>query len=865
MIIQSQLLGTKFFVPSVSHAVIDRPHLSACLQKSLKHSLTLISAPAGFGKTTLLSTWIQSLSAPKPLVAWLSLDGEDNDPQLFWTYVLSALTDQLESLAPLLKSLQLSQVPSLKYMLADLIKILAESGQQFVLILDDYHLITEQQVHTTLSYLIEYLPAQMHIILSTRADPPLSLSQLRARRQLLEIHTDQLRCTPEETKAFFKIVMGIQLPEETVQEVTARTEGWLVGLQLLGLSLHEPTHSATLLEEISGDQRYILDYLTEEVLRKQPQDVQRFLLCTSILERFSASLCDAVLEQTGSQQILQRLDQAHLFLTALDSKRQWYRYHALFAEALHYQLERMSPDLVLTLHYRASLWYAEHGFSTQAILHAFSAHQWQWAADLIERLPSLLLLTWGASEHELVLLRQWLEQLPMDIVRTKPRLCLACAQISWQFAPYPRQEAWLDAATATLTASLTTPTHEKIPQLFNPQARQAQENLLGEVITFRAILQSLQKNGHIALSLCQQALALLSPENSMVRTLVASAQLFSYYTSAANDATTAIHRGLQAVSLAQTAGYTALAIALMSSTAMHMIGMGQLHKAQQLVREAILLGKQPTGALLPDIGWPMVLQAEILREQNQLDAAQRLVEEGIVLCKQTQSVISLFYLLCGYAVLLRVCLSRGELETSQAAFEQFEQLSRSMEQHLAFYQRAFFMTIDQVRLWLACGELDRATQWAEMLDLTEQYGTPFAREREEVARVRVLLAKHQPALALQRLEPVLQRATAGQRWGHVIEIRLLQTLAHQMLQQETQALSILSEVIRMAQPEGYIRSFVDEGASMESLLSKLREQERKHGPTPYLDTLLAAFPQQNKGRKCRPKQTRQLPREMLRR
>src|SRR5260370_26136432 len=308
MIIQSQLLATKFFVPSVSHAVIDRPHLSACLQKSLKHPLTLISASAGFGKTTLLSTWIQSLSAHKPLVAWLSLDGEDNYPQLFWTYVLSALTDQLESLAPLLKSLHSLQVPSLKYMLADLIKILAESAQQFVLILDDYHLITEQQVHTTLSYLIEHLPAQMHIILSTRADSALSLSQLRARRQLLEIHTDQLRCTPEETKAFFKIVMGIQLPEETVQEVTARTEGWLVGLQLLGLSLHEPIHSATLLEEISGDQRYILDYLTEEVLRKQPQDVQRFLLCTSILERFSASLCDALLEQTASQQILQRLD-----------------------------------------------------------------------------------------------------------------------------------------------------------------------------------------------------------------------------------------------------------------------------------------------------------------------------------------------------------------------------------------------------------------------------------------------------------------------------------------------------------------------------------------------------------------------------
>lgn len=305
-----------------------------------------------------------------------------------------------------------------------------------MLILDDYHLITEQQVHTTLSYLVEHLPAQLRIILSTRVDPPLPLSQLRAQRQMVEVRTDQLRCTAEETRVFFHQVMGIQLPDETIQEVTTRTEGWLVGMQLLGLSLPEQANPAALLQELGGDQRYILDYLTQQVLRRQPQDVQAFLLSTCILERLTASLCDAVMEQTGSQQMLERLEQANLFVVSLDAKRQWYRYHALFAEALRYRLQDTHADLVPLLHHRASLWYAKHDQSPQAILHAFSAKEWQWVADLIERLP-LLSFTWGAGEHALLILRQWLEQLPADVVGSRPRLCLTCAQLLWAVASPP--------------------------------------------------------------------------------------------------------------------------------------------------------------------------------------------------------------------------------------------------------------------------------------------------------------------------------------------------------------------------------------------------------------------------------------------
>src|SRR5258708_2351501 len=338
--IGNQLLATKFFVPVASHTLIRRPRLTALLEESLKHPLTLISAPAGFGKTMLLSAWVQSLPASNPLVAWVSLDEEDNDLQQFWTYVISALDQQRPELfTPLLKYLQSPQAPPLMQVLTLLINLLMDSTEHFVLILDDYHVITEQQIHTTLSYLVGHLPAQLHIILATRTDPPLPLSMLRARQQLLEVRTDQLRCTLEETGAFFHEVVGIQLPYDITQELTVRTEGWLVGLHLLGLSLPEQADPVILLEETSGDQRYILDYLIEVVLRQQPQDVQMFLLCTCILDRLNASLCDVVIEQAGSQQMLQRLDQTNLFVISLDNKREWYRYHALFAEALRYRLQ----------------------------------------------------------------------------------------------------------------------------------------------------------------------------------------------------------------------------------------------------------------------------------------------------------------------------------------------------------------------------------------------------------------------------------------------------------------------------------------------------------------------------------------------
>ncbi len=869
--LQDQLLATKFFLPIALHPLISRPHLAALLDESLKHPLTLISAPAGFGKTTLLSSWARSLPINSPSVAWVSLDEGDNEPLIFWINIITALGKQrAECFLPLLTYLQSLQTPSLKHVLTTFINLLTESAECFVLILDDYHVITRPQVHTTISYVIDRIPSQLRIILSTRVDPDLPLPLLRARGMMREIRTPQLRCTAEETKIFFQKVAGLQLPEETIQQVTTRTEGWLAGLQLLTLCLPEDANPAMLLHEARGGQRYISDYLTEQVLRQQPQDVQMFLLSTCILEKLNASLCDAVLEQDGSQQMLAQLERANLFLESLDSKREWYRYHAFFAQTLHTQLEQSHPELIPLLHHRASLWYArqsqtttilpcqcqtlsckgiwyaQHDRSITAILHALKAHQWQWAADLIEKLP-LTALACPLGEETQASLREWLEQLPADIVHSRPRLCLACVRLFLEVVPHTQVHSWLNAAETTLVASLMRhPSANTASSTPPPHMQLEQENLLGEVFALRALLKSYEEDGPATHTFCQQALSLLSTQNYIGHAQVTFAQLVNSYTYSANDMKNAIESALHASKLAQTGGNIALAIGVMSTTALYMIGAGQLRKAYRLTKQALQLGVLPGMLVQPEVGWPALLQAEILREWNQLDKARSLIEEALSVCQQAESLLSQRYFLLGQAVLLRVALSQGELDTAYSALQEFERIGRQTNYQIYLHERSLFTAIDQVKLWIACGEREQAIRWTKEWNEEAQHETafPFTHEREMVASVRLLLAKAQSALALEQLSPLLRNVTTGHRWGHVIEILLLQALAYQMNHEEPRALSALLEAIRLAEPEGYIRSFVDEGAPMHALLSKLREQQCQAGLTSYLDMVLAAFPQQ---------------------
>jgi LuxR family maltose regulon positive regulatory protein len=363
------------------------------------------------------------------------------------------------------------------------------------------------------------------------------------------------------------------------------------------------------------------------------------------------------------------------------------------------------------------------------------------------------------------------------------------------------------------------------------------------------MLQSYQEHAEVALPLCQQVLSLVSADHVEARIHVALAQLWAYEYSVANDASAARESGLQAVALAQAVGEPTLIIGMIGILVTRLLGMGKLNEAQQLAQKAMQVGKQPGGHDLPHVSLLAFYQAEVLRERNHLDAALSLIEEAFFLGEQVESCVALGNIFLGYQILLRVYLSHGELDAACTAFRKLEDLGTSIEEPSLYLQMtADFGVIGQVRLWLACGELDRATRWVQELDLKEPRGSLFVRARQEEARVRVLLATDQPTLALQRLESVLQRATTGKRWGHVIEIRLLQALAYHMLNQETQALDALSEAVHLAEPEGYIRSFVDEGIPMQALVSQLRKQQHKTGPTPYLDTLLAAFERESRAK-----------------
>ncbi len=832
---QDHLLTTKFFVPASSHALISRARLFALLDEGLSRPLILVSAPAGFGKSTLVSTWVQSKPAKNPQVAWVSLDEGDNDPVQFWRYVLTALERCWPgTYQPFLTALR-RQDFSLPYLLTALLNTWVEHSEPQLLVLDDYHVITEPALHTSLASLIERLPPQVHLVLITRVDPPLKLSRLRGHDQVFEIRTNSLRYTIEETHTLLHEVMGIHLEPSMLEQVAARTEGWPMVLQLVGLSLREHGTPHALLARLSGKERSILDYLTEEVLQQQPAPIQAFLLRTSILAQLTASLCDAVMGQAGSQQVLETLERANVFLVPLDGERHWYRYHTLFAEALRARLEQREESQALhDLHRRAYDWYAGHGAVREAIEHALQAQDWPRAADLIELAPQVLALGTSGSPTAL----SWLRQLPSAVVGQRPRLCLYYVRLLFLAARFQEALPWLDMTEAALLEAETTPSpqREETAQTTSHSGLPEHERqvLLGELLSYRAVIAGHYGESQRARSLSQQALSSLTDHDVYEQASRASALVLAAL--AEGEISTALHHAFQVSTMMQAVENTGAAISFLCIAASFLHLQGQLHAAWQTYQEAIALGRGPMNVPFAAVGLAYAYQADLLREWNRLDEALEFALRGLHLAEQ--GGYNLVYLGRSYQALVRIYLSQGELEAAQATLAEMGHLPLLVQNP---YQQAILTSVEQVRLWIAGRQGERAVHWAMGLSHRERTDAPLASEREEVALVRVCLLQEQPVEALTRLERVLERATAQQRWNQVIEARLLQALAYQVNQQEHEALSALASAVRLAEPEGYIRSFLDEGTPMQTLLSSLRAQERKQGPTPYLDAVLASF------------------------
>ena len=820
----NHLLATKLHVPRPRTHLVPRVHLVERLQQSMECSLTLLSAPAGFGKTTLLAQWLAESGA---IVAWLSLEPGDNDPTRFLVYLIAALqTLDARIGMTALALLSTPQPPSPEVVLAVLTNELAGyGGEDFTLVLDDYHLITDETLQRGMRYLVEHLPSRMHLILASRADPPLPLARLRAHGQLCEVRAADLRFGAAEASVFLETVMGLDLPAEAIATLESRTEGWIAGLQLAALSLQGRADVSGFLAAFSGSHRYVLDYLSEEVLAQQPTLVRQFLLYTCILDRLSGPLCDEVTGQQDSQAMLEALERANLFVVALDDERRWYRYHHLFAEMLCSHLQQTEPVLLPELHRHASAWYEQHELPVEAVQHALAIPDFERAAHLIE--PIALPV---AFQGQLSMILEWLNALPEGVIRTRPFLCAYHALLLM----FTHQ---LEAAEARLQAAEQSVQKEGL-------ASQAQI-IQGWAYTIRGAIALFSGDLPQAVSLARQALALLPssqviPRAGLMATMARGYELNGDVTPAAEQevaATVASICSLDNV-FAVVSGLTLLA---------------RLHVLQGRLRQAAVTFERVTGV----VSRPEVLHTiftsffyhlglgDLLRECNNLKAGEQHLVQGLaqvkeILTADPPTVIR------GYITLARLQQARGN---AREAFETLDALAYLAEQR--YFPAHLLTQVEAIRaqLELAQGNRASAIRWADTSGLSlndEELHYPRESEYLVLARVRIAQGRDDPLApflqkALRFLERLQESAEAKARMGSVLEILVLRALADQAQGNRTAALSRLQQALLLAEPEGYVRLFVDEGAPMLALLRLARAR----GMVPaYVTTLLAAFGEQ---------------------
>lgn len=828
-------LVTKLAIPPVRSDLVARPRLTNQLQFGIQRPLILIAAPAGFGKTTLLSTWL--VHAPLRSV-WVSLEQDDDDLTRFWSYVFTALERILPgssaSALVLLQGSAPQQPPPIETALAVWINGLAALPHEAALILDDYHLITASAIHQSVTYLVDHLPHQLHLVIATRADPPLPLARLRTHGHLTEIRAADLQFTSEETTAFLTRTLGLHLSSEDIAALEARTEGWIAGLQLVGLSLRGRQDIPAFLKAFTGSQRYIIDYLTEEVLARQTEPVQAFLLQTAILERLQGSLCEAIIgeqgAEAGGQAMLEQLEQANLFLVPLDDERRWYRYHQLFAEALRHRLQRRHPALVPELHRRASVWYERQGLTHDAVHHTLAAADFAQAARLIEQIAELT-----AKRGELATLRAWLEALPAELLRSRAELCLWQGWLLALIGQFDAAERLLqdlerrlhtDTASSPLTSAINSVGPLRLDEGRNPIAYS------GRVAAIRAFIAFRGGNAQRTIELALQALAQL-PDDQTARGLVAwylgIAYLLNGDLAAGADALN------QARMISQAAGNSYAAfMAIFELAQLQARQGGHLHEADQSYRQALALVAE-RGELLAAAGPAYVGRGELQYEWNNLDTASRYLQEGIEKCQQTGNIA---ILLLGYIMLARVKQAQGDAESAYSLMQNIEQILQT--QYLPPHNVAL-LAAWHTRLALAQGDFARAFRWVQERQLRADDELSPRREREYLTLAHVLIAQQRPDEALPMLGQLLHLAEAQERMGSVIEILMLQAEALHASGEVNQAIERLSRALLLAEPEGYIRLFVDEGVPMARLLAHLHSRRRNDQPgsVGYREKLLA--------------------------
>ena len=827
------LLDTKFYIPRSRRDLVPRPRLSQRLDRGSALKLVLVSAPAGFGKTTLLTQWLAAgPAAPgdQRRAAWLSLDRADNDPVSFWAYVIAALRTAAPGAGEgALALLRAPRPPPVETVLTVLLNDLGATAGDIVLVLDDYHVIDAGEVQDQMAFLLDHLPPQLHVVIAGRADPALPLARWRARGELAEIRAAGLRFTPGEAAAYLTEMMGLRLTARDVAALEGRTEGWIAALQLAALSMQGREDVAGFIAGFAGDDRYVVDYLAEEVLARQPDHVQAFLLQTCILGRLSGPLCDAVTGQGGGQAMLAALDRGNLFLVPLDDRRRWYRYHHLFADVLQVRLLDEQPGQVPGLHKRASAWYEQNGEPPMAIGHALAARDFGRAADLVERaIPVMRKTRQEATVHG------WLKALPDEVVRVRPMLSFAVAG-ALLTGGEPEEvevrlrdaERWLQEAAATGEGSPARPGEMVVAD------EEEYRRLPGAIELYRSALALVRGDVPGTVRHARRTLDRALTEDHGVRAGAAGFLGLAFWTSgdleAAHPAWAQCAAGLRRSG--QIADIFGCAIAMADIRLVQ----GRLGEAMRTYEQALQRASVQDGPVLRGTADMYVGMSEVHRERGDLQAATQQLLRSQELGEHNGLPQNPYRWRVAMA---RIRQAEGDLGGALDLLNEAERL----------YVGDFFPNVRPVpalkaQVWIAQGRLGEALGWAHEQGLSADNDLSYLREFEHITLARMLLARSrgEPVHQLTRLlERLLLAAEEGGRTGRVIEILVLQALALQAPGHIPAALTCLERALTLAEPEGYVRVFVDEGPPIGSLL---RAAEKQGTTRNYVRRLLAAVSQ----------------------
>jgi LuxR family maltose regulon positive regulatory protein len=816
------LLQTKLFIPQSRPGLVQRPRIIDKLNEGLQRGLTLISAPAGFGKSTILTEWVGAIGHQ---VTWLSIDDGDNDLKRFFVYFILAIQKINPSLGEdVLPVLQAADNPQTEHLLTILINDIAATDEEITLVLDDYHLIENQDIHNGLKFLIDHIPPNLHLVIASRVDPPIPLTRLRARDQITEIRSRDLRFNQTETETYLNEHMGLDLATEDISALHKRTEGWITGLHLAALSMQDRNDKHEFITAFSGGHHYIIDYLVSEVLSRQTPEIQKFLLQTSLLDRFCAPLCDAVLEMTASASNIQRLNQTNLFLISLDDERNWYRYHHLFANFLTQRLRETESEIIPTLHQRASNWLEQNRYFPEAVKHSLNGEDYQHAAQLIEQLgPDMMM------QNEFDQLAQWLDAMPKKLVESVPWLCIIRAWMCDRWGQFDIGERFLQHAESAVDMSTSSTPNE------------AERIVRGQISAIRALyaLKSAQIPQSIQHS--KQALDYI-PMDYFNRGVA----LFSlgWAKEAQGDLAGAIRVYEDGRSASLAVGNRILAQVIILQIGKVQFIQGHLHQAAETLREANQFKYERSNIKIPYASSASIGLAAIHREWNELDEALSYVQEGIEIGIASNVVDAIT---SGYASKALVHIARGDLDAAHQACNRAEEMVRDTPNLEA--ETLSKTLASRIRLNLAKNQLSEASRKVHDAGLNVDSEIENYLDIPHRILARVLIHSGRTNSASQELSDshkmlakVLKMTRSAGYSGEVIMTLVLQALAFEAQGIIDQSLNSLEKALVLAEPEGYIRTFIDEGAPMQALLQQVKTKGRLAA---YVEMLLKAFDPQD--------------------